>query len=497
MCPDRPNVCAVCHQKAYGYNYEVVSCNACKMFFRRAINEKVDDVCKRKRNCFADEKDLYTTRPKCRACRFNKCLALGMRQHSKSTESSDEFSSSPSPQVSVLVVVQKPIVTQAHVDSRVFLSLRYMNQVRRDVYRIISVCEDPSFLDLVAQDSNLERYRQPKEIKWESTERKLKPWGSLGVLLIVEVVKTMEFYQQLLLSDRVILLKNVAFKSHHLSIAFDSYVEKKGRVIAPTGDEMFPKVLFDIPNCRAIIMDLLTTPMQPLMELNLTENEFLLLNMIVICNPALGGLSLRGQDIIGKLQKHYTRILLNICMIEDPRHGPTRFTEILAINQRLQRQSDLTSDVVQALRSDWEPRFHFSRILIEACKEEEPYIKEISAQAKETLYRYQCHYTQLLLQQCLQTDPRNGPARLLGLLRVVAHLNKQIWKTKQLFFVMKEFWNPDYLIPKESLACHLVLNLCLLITNNSTPGYCSKFAYRTIQYQDTIDLQHLWQSVNE
>ena len=42
-----------------------------------------------------------------------------------------------------------------------------------------------------------------KEIKWESTERKLKPWGSLGVLLIVEVVKTMEFYQQLLLSDRV------------------------------------------------------------------------------------------------------------------------------------------------------------------------------------------------------------------------------------------------------------------------------------------------------
>lgn len=42
-----------------------------------------------------------------------------------------------------------------------------------------------------------------ENISWENTERKLKPWGSLGMLLAVETIKSLDFYPKLLLSDRV------------------------------------------------------------------------------------------------------------------------------------------------------------------------------------------------------------------------------------------------------------------------------------------------------
>ncbi|CAP20524.1 Protein CBR-NHR-124 [Caenorhabditis briggsae] len=379
---DRPQTCAICHGKAYGYNYDVVSCNACKMFFRRANVEGIGENCKSGGGCY-DGDDFKKDRPRCRACRYRKCIALGM-QH-KSTDS--DASPSPGPDTHprqqakksmIVAVVQKPLVTQAHIDSRLIQQMLVLHHTRREVYLTINICEDPSFLDLVLEGSNLSKYKRPQPIEWEKTERKLKPWGSLGVLLIVEIVKAMSFYEELLLSDRVILLKNVAFKSHHLSIAFDSFMAKKGRVLAPNGEEMFPDQLFQIAECYDIIMDLLTSPMQPLLELNLTENEYLLLNMIMICNPALSGLSPSGQEILSKEQQAYAKLLLQVCMMRDPREGPARYGKILAVIEKLERQKDVTHRVVHTLRRKWKPDFHFSGVLTEACRLDSdrlPYMK--------------------------------------------------------------------------------------------------------------------------
>lgn len=72
---------------------QVLSCDACKMFFRRTMVLNVKYECRRNNQCF--ESDLLSvitlithlipenfsclTAPYCRACRFTQCVKVGMR----------------------------------------------------------------------------------------------------------------------------------------------------------------------------------------------------------------------------------------------------------------------------------------------------------------------------------------------------------------------------------------------------------------------------------
>ncbi|VIO88271.1 Uncharacterized protein BM_BM1098 [Brugia malayi] len=66
--------CAVCGDLATGFHYEVASCNGCKTFFRRTLVSNRTYKCHKNGNCIFD-KDM---RCACRACRFDKCVAVGM-----------------------------------------------------------------------------------------------------------------------------------------------------------------------------------------------------------------------------------------------------------------------------------------------------------------------------------------------------------------------------------------------------------------------------------
>ncbi|KAM3729153.1 Nuclear hormone receptor [Dirofilaria immitis] len=66
--------CAVCGDLATGFHYQVASCNGCKTFFRRTLVSNRIYKCHKNGNCIFD-KDM---RCACRACRFDKCVAVGM-----------------------------------------------------------------------------------------------------------------------------------------------------------------------------------------------------------------------------------------------------------------------------------------------------------------------------------------------------------------------------------------------------------------------------------
>ncbi|CAF1547253.1 unnamed protein product [Adineta ricciae] len=68
--------CAVCTDASSGLHFGVTTCESCKGFFRRMIKERIPQhyKCLERNNCEVNT----STRNLCRACRFQKCLSVGM-----------------------------------------------------------------------------------------------------------------------------------------------------------------------------------------------------------------------------------------------------------------------------------------------------------------------------------------------------------------------------------------------------------------------------------
>ncbi|XP_041122867.1 estrogen receptor beta-like [Polyodon spathula] len=66
--------CTVCNDFASGYHYGVWSCEGCKAFFKRSIQGHNDYICPATHQCTIDK----NRRKSCQACRLRKCYEVGM-----------------------------------------------------------------------------------------------------------------------------------------------------------------------------------------------------------------------------------------------------------------------------------------------------------------------------------------------------------------------------------------------------------------------------------
>lgn len=72
----RGKTCQVCGDKALGYNFNAVTCESCKAFFRRNALTKKEFTCPFNQNC-----DITViTRRFCQKCRLTKCFDIGMKK---------------------------------------------------------------------------------------------------------------------------------------------------------------------------------------------------------------------------------------------------------------------------------------------------------------------------------------------------------------------------------------------------------------------------------
>jgi len=69
-------VCRVCQDRATGYHFNAMTCEGCKGFFRRAIKGSKKFACAYDNKCQIEKR----SRRHCSACRFNKCLQVGMKR---------------------------------------------------------------------------------------------------------------------------------------------------------------------------------------------------------------------------------------------------------------------------------------------------------------------------------------------------------------------------------------------------------------------------------
>lgn len=67
--------CPVCGDRVSGYHYGLLTCESCKGFFKRTVQNKKVYTCVAERSCHIDK----SQRKRCPYCRFQKCLEVGMK----------------------------------------------------------------------------------------------------------------------------------------------------------------------------------------------------------------------------------------------------------------------------------------------------------------------------------------------------------------------------------------------------------------------------------
>lgn len=80
-------ICGVCGDKALGYNFNAVTCESCKAFFRRNALAKKDFRCPFNERCSI----TTITRRFCQKCRLDKCFSIGMRKDYIMTDEDKEL----------------------------------------------------------------------------------------------------------------------------------------------------------------------------------------------------------------------------------------------------------------------------------------------------------------------------------------------------------------------------------------------------------------------
>ncbi|XP_048845470.1 retinoic acid receptor RXR-gamma-A isoform X2 [Brienomyrus brachyistius] len=76
------HICAICGDRSSGKHYGVYSCEGCKGFFKRTIRKDLTYTCRDNKDCLIDKRQ----RNRCQYCRYQKCLAMGMKREAVQEE---------------------------------------------------------------------------------------------------------------------------------------------------------------------------------------------------------------------------------------------------------------------------------------------------------------------------------------------------------------------------------------------------------------------------
>ncbi|XP_048377863.1 nuclear receptor subfamily 5 group A member 2-like isoform X1 [Stegostoma tigrinum] len=68
-------LCPICGDKVSGYHYGLLTCESCKGFFKRTVQNNKRYTCVENQSCQINK----TQRKRCPYCRFQKCLTVGMK----------------------------------------------------------------------------------------------------------------------------------------------------------------------------------------------------------------------------------------------------------------------------------------------------------------------------------------------------------------------------------------------------------------------------------
>ncbi|CAI2354971.1 unnamed protein product [Caenorhabditis sp. 36 PRJEB53466] len=300
--------CAICGNRAFCYNYGVLTCNACKMFFRRVEVDKITYTCKFWNTC-SDGLDGISAEKRCKACRFQRCLNAGMRY----------------------IAPGKPrLELKNRKDDGVHSligQLLYNDSRRRYKVLHLFTTEDPTLKEMIERSRDSRMVVKTTQLK---TLPDIHEYSFFGIYTSIEHFLSLDFMYSLDTADKFVLLQHFAMKSMLLASALRTKCEGRDTIVTPNGDNVYPDSLYAkfspdfLHRIRSLLVSRLT-------ELRIRNEEHVLLNVILFCNPALCALSETARSSVAAQQKVYSSVLLQYCLLTYQQNGPSRFTDLLSL----------------------------------------------------------------------------------------------------------------------------------------------------------------------
>lgn len=297
-------LCGVCGDRAIGFNFDAISCESCKAFFRRNAPKGTQFFkCPYDENCRMD----LTNRRFCKHCRLKKCFDIGMKreyimsdeeklQKKKKIEENRQLRDMEK-QVQVMkmdeVTSQTVALTSVEAADIQELMSAYHNSLQVNIDKHVSR-DQASFLDLI----NI---------------------AELSIRRVIAMAKQITAFKSLTQSDQICLLKGGSIELLIIRsvITFDKdkqhfldpvdQVETKAMNIEQLRHAEIGTGLFDehMKFIRSIAIDLLAE-----------ETSLILLLMISLFSPDRPGLT--EKDVVARQQERYSLLLRKFLMSRHP-----------------------------------------------------------------------------------------------------------------------------------------------------------------------------------
>ncbi|XP_063376145.1 protein ultraspiracle homolog isoform X1 [Cydia fagiglandana] len=286
------HLCSICGDRASGKHYGVYSCEGCKGFFKRTVRKDLSYACREERNCIIDKRQ----RNRCQYCRYQKCLACGMKREAvqeerqRAARGAEDAHPSSSVQVSDELSIERLLEMESLV---------------------ADPSEEYQFLR-VGSDTNVPpRYRVPVS--------SLCQIGNKQIAALVVWARDIPHFGQLVLEDQVALIKASWNELLLFSIAWRSmeYLEDERENGDGTRSTTQPQLMCLMPGMTLhrnsaqqagvgpIFDRVLSELSLKMRSLRMDQAEYVALKAIVLLNPDVKGLKSR-QDVDNLREKMFS-----------------------------------------------------------------------------------------------------------------------------------------------------------------------------------------------
>ncbi|XP_025832021.1 ecdysone-inducible protein E75 isoform X2 [Agrilus planipennis] len=297
-------LCRVCGDKASGFHYGVHSCEGCKGFFRRSIQQKIQyRPCTKNQQCSI----LRINRNRCQYCRLKKCIAVGMsrdavrfgrvpkREKARILAAMQQSSNSRSIEKAVAAELEDEqrlltTVIRAHIDTCDFTRDKVEPMLAR-------AREQPSYTACPATlacplNPNPQPLTGQQELLQDFSKR-----FSPAIRGVVEFAKRIPGFSLLSQDDQVTLLKAGVFEVLLVRLAcmFDSHTAS---MVCLNGQVLKRESIHNSSNAR-FLMDSMFDFAERMNALRLSDAEIGLFCSIVVIAADRPGL--RNTELIEKM----------------------------------------------------------------------------------------------------------------------------------------------------------------------------------------------------